>query len=230
MAPDDDVPGEELPDDATAPDEDATAGAEVESVDGADVAEGEAAPDEPVVVSQEIQPETEEVVDITPEPSEGSERLHGVPVGYSRGQLVLHPTREEYVDVVRRLREVGYLTCLDLCAVDYLGYPALRDLPPGIAAERFEVAVVLMNHSERSRIRLRVQIPEDDPTLPSLVALHPGLDFPEREAFDMFGIRFEGHPDLTRILMPEEWEGHPLRKDEGIGRIPVQFKGAPSGR
>ena len=82
----------------------------------------------------------------------------------------------------------------------------------------------------RERLRLRVQVPEADPTLPTLYELHPGTEAPEREAFDMYGIRFDGHPDLTRILMPEDWQGHPLRKDEGKGRIPVQFKDAPAAR
>ena len=74
-------------------------------------------------------------------------------------------------------------------------------------------------------MRLRIQVPEAEASVPSLFDVHPGSEAMEREAFDMFGIRFEGHPDLTRILMPEEWEGHPLRKDYAIGRVPVQFKG-----
>jgi len=73
---------------------------------------------------------------------------------------------------------------------------------------------------------LRIQIPESDPVLASAFTLYPGTEAMERETFDMFGIVFEGHPDLTRILMPEDWQGHPLRKDYDPGRIPVQFKGA----
>ena len=69
--------------------------------------------------------------------------------------------------------------------------------------------------------------PRTTPSSPSLFELHPGTEAMEREAYDMFGIVFTGHPDLTRILMPDDWEGHPLRKDYGVGRIPVQFKGAP---
>jgi NADH-quinone oxidoreductase subunit C len=69
-------------------------------------------------------------------------------------------------------------------------------------------------------------VPEGDPVVASLFDLFPGTEAMEREAFDMFGISFADHPDLTRILMPEDWVGHPLRKDYEIGRIPVQFKGA----
>jgi NADH-quinone oxidoreductase subunit C len=79
-------------------------------------------------------------------------------------------------------------------------------------------------------VRVRVQVPESDPRVASLVDVYAGTDAMEREAFDMMGIVFEGHPDLTRILMPEEWEGHPLRKDYGVGRVPVQFKEAPGPR
>lgn len=73
-----------------------------------------------------------------------------------------------------------------------------------------------------------MQVPESDPLLASLFDLWPGTEAMEREVFDMFGISFDGHPDLTRILMPEDWDGHPLRKDYSIGRIPVQFKGSNS--
>ncbi|MET0903178.1 MAG: NADH-quinone oxidoreductase subunit C [Acidimicrobiales bacterium] len=166
-----------------------------------------------------------------PEPAESLELLHGAPITWSGGQRVLHPSREDLPKVVRGLRdEDGFAMCLDVTAVDYLSYEAPRELPAGIAAERFEVVVILISHASRERVRLRVQVPESDPTVPSLFDVHPGTEAPEREVFDLFGISFDGHPDLTRILMPEDWVGHPLRKDEAIGRIPVQFKGTADAR
>jgi NADH-quinone oxidoreductase subunit C len=101
-----------------------------------------------------------------------------------------------------------------------------RALPDGVGRERFEIVVNLLDMAGRRRIRLRVQVPESDPSIPSLFDIHPGTEAMEREVFDMFGIAFDGHPDLTRILMPEDWIGHPLRKDYEVGEIPVQFKGA----
>jgi NADH-quinone oxidoreductase subunit C len=160
-------------------------------------------------------------------PAAARELVHGAPVTSSAGQRVVHPGRDELHTVVRALRDDdGFNMCLDVTGVDYLSYEADRGLPEGIAAERFEVVVTLMSHSLRERLRLRTQVPEADPTVPSLFDVHPGTEAMEREVFDLFGIAFEGHPDLTRILMPEDWVGHPLRKDEAIGRIPVQFKAA----
>jgi NADH-quinone oxidoreductase subunit C len=148
-----------------------------------------------------------------------------------RGNVrVLHPSRDDYVALVRQLHEEGYLMCLDVTAVDYLTHPGRKDLPEDVVGERFEVVVNLINHADRSRVRLRVQVPESEAVLPSLYDLHPGTEAMEREVFDMFGISFDGHPDLTRILMPEDWDGHPLRKDAPSGRIPVQFKEAPPAR
>ncbi len=161
------------------------------------------------------------------EPVVEPELIHGCTVTDSRGQVVLHPERERYVDVVRALADDGYAMCVDLTAVDYLTHPG-RTLPAGIEAERFEVVVNLLDLSHRRRIRLRVQVPEDDAVVPSLFDLHPGTEAMEREVFDMFGIEFSDHPDLTRILMPEDWDGHPLRKDYAVGTIPVQFKGSPA--
>ncbi|MHB8681525.1 MAG: NADH-quinone oxidoreductase subunit C [Acidimicrobiales bacterium] len=144
-------------------------------------------------------------------------------------QEVQFPARDAYHELVRARRDAGFDLCSDLCGVDYLTHPGRR-LPPGVAAERFEVVVELLSIEQRRRVKVRVQVPESDPRLDSLWDLFPGVEAMEREAFDMFGIRFEGHPDLTRILMPEDWEGHPLRKDYGVGRVPVQFKEAPGPR
>lgn len=149
---------------------------------------------------------------------------YGVPVTWSRGQRVLHPSRAEYRRVVEALHDDGYLMCVDVTAVDYLVHEGRADLPDEAVAERFEVVANLLSHRDRSRVRVRVQVPESDPVVPSLWELHPGTEAAEREVFDMFGISFEGHPDLTRILMPEDWIGHPLRKDWSSGRIPVTFK------
>ena len=156
-----------------------------------------------------------------------TDTIHACPVTNSRGQEVIHPTREQYLDVAKALADDGFTMALDLCGVDYLQY-LHRPLPDGIVPERFEVVVQLLDIGNRRRTRLRVQVPEHDPVVASLFDLHPGTEAPERETYDMFGIVFDGHPDLTRILMPEDWDGHPLRKDYGIGSIPVQFKEAHS--
>ncbi len=154
---------------------------------------------------------------------------YGVASTLSVGQVVFHPDRAGYRALVSDLRQAGYTVCLDVTAVDYLTHPG-RSLPADVLAERFEVVAILLSFERRERVRVRVQVPEADPVVASLYDLHPGSEAMEREVFDMFGITFEGHPDLTRILMPEDWEGHPLRKDYAVGRIPVQFKGAPGAR
>jgi NADH-quinone oxidoreductase subunit C len=155
--------------------------------------------------------------------------IHGVPASLSRGELVVHPDRSGYVDLIRALLDDGYQMCVELTAVDYLTHGG-RTLPAGVSPERFEVVVSVLSFADHRRIRVRVQVPESDLRLPSLFEIHPGTEVLEREVYDMFGILFDGHPDLTRILMPDDWEGHPLRKDYGIGRIPVRFKGAPGPR
>jgi NADH-quinone oxidoreductase subunit C len=151
--------------------------------------------------------------------------MHGCPVTDARGQVVLHPTREQYLGVVKALADEGYAMCVDLTGVDYLDHMS-RPIAPGVASERFEVVVNLLDITNRRRVRVRVQLPESDPSLPSLFEIHPGTEAHERETYDMFGITFTDHPDLSRILMPEDWIGYPLRKDYDVGRIPVQFKEA----
>lgn len=177
-------------------------------------------------------------------PVEATTTLFGVPQSDSFGQAVVHPNREQYVDVVKQAADDGFAMLVDLTAVDYLSYNGgarpdghtavdqlshrRRALPDGVTAERFEVAVGLLDMATGRRLRVRVQVPEADTRLASLFELHPGSEAMEREVFDMFGVTFTGHPDLTRILMPEDWVGHPLRKDYAVGEIPVQFKEAGS--
>lgn len=145
------------------------------------------------------------------------------------GQEVLFPDLASYISTIEALKDAGFVMCVDLCGVDYLTYMD-RPLPSGVIGERFEVVVNLISHIERRRVRVRVQVPQDNPVVPTLFFLYPGTENMERETYDMFGILFEGHPDPTRILMPEDWEGHPLRKDYSVGRVPVQFKQAPGPR
>ncbi len=156
------------------------------------------------------------------EPELVPELIHGAPVSFSRGEKVVHPSVATYVKVVQGLYADGFRMAVDLTAVDYLTN-STRTLPAGVAPERFEVVVNLLSHSRRERIRVRVQLPADAPRVASLYGVYPGTEAMEREAFDLLGIWFDGHPDLTRILLPDDWQGHPLRKDEATGRIPVQF-------
>jgi NADH-quinone oxidoreductase subunit C len=142
---------------------------------------------------------------------------------------VVFTDRARYLELVTGYKAAGFETCADLCAVDYLAHPD-RSLPEGVARERFEVVANLLSLTQVRRVRIRVQVPESDASVPSLFELYPGTEAMEREAYDLFGIVFTGHPDMTRILMPEDWEGHPLRKDYGVGRVPVQFKEAPGPR
>ena len=158
------------------------------------------------------------------------ETHYGMLLTRSHDQLVIHPSRDDYPALLKTLHDDGYHSVIDLTGVDYLTHPGRSGVPESIVTERFEVVVNMINHRERARVRMRIQIPESDPVLASAWMLYPGTEAMERETFDMFGISFEGHPDLTRILMPEDWIGHPLRKDYDIGRIPVQFKGAPANR
>ena len=118
---------------------------------------------------------------------------------------------------VEELHNEGYEMLVDLTVVDWY---RKRDL-------RFELVVNLLSLSKQRRIRILSAFPDGNPECRSLTDIYPGSNFYEREAFDMYGIMFEGHPDLTRILMPDDWVGHPLRKDFGLGKIPVQFKNAP---
>ena len=124
---------------------------------------------------------------------------------------------DKYYKTIEDNKNQGYEMMVDLTAVDWY-----RKKEP-----RFEVIVNLLSVSKNSRLIVNVSVPDEDLKVPSICEIYPGANFYEREVFDMFGIEFENHPELTRILMPDDWTGNPLRKDYGSGRIPVQFKNAP---
>jgi NADH/F420H2 dehydrogenase subunit C len=148
----------------------------------------------------------------------------------SHGQPVVYVDRSVIADVATMLRDEQQFTMLiDTVVVDHL-LDGSRVSVAGIAAERFEVVVNFLSHARNRRIRIVCEVPASDPTIPSLTPVYPGANFPERESYDLFGVVFAGHPDLTRILMPDDWHGHPLRKDDAAARVPVTFKGDPSPR
>lgn len=172
---------------------------------------------------------SQEAAPATSESDDAPEVSYGCLVSYSRGQKVIHVPRDRWLSVAEELLADGWNMCIDVTSVDYLAYGPARDLPEGVVPERFEVVAGFISHSRRERIRARAQVPADDPTIDSLYAFYPGTDYLEREVFDLMGITFNGHPDMSRILMPETWEGHPLRKDYAVGAIPVQFKAPNDG-
>lgn len=142
------------------------------------------------------------------------ERFEQVGWETSHDQDVVTVEPSDLLDLAGALKQAGFEMLSDLTAVDWF-----RRRPV-----RFEVVVNLLSMQHRLRLRLLVPVGGDQPAVPSLCGVWPGANYPEREVYDMFGIVFDGHPDLTRILMPDDWEGHPLRKDEGVGSVPVQFK------
>jgi len=135
-----------------------------------------------------------------------------------RGELTLYVEREHLLGVARTLRNdenLRFELLSSVSGVDYLG-----------SARRLHAVYHFRSMTYRRRVRVEVAVTVEDPHLPSLTALYPGADWQERETYDMFGIVFDGHPGLTRILMPDDWDGHPQRKDYPLGGIPVQYKGA----
>jgi NADH-quinone oxidoreductase subunit C len=121
---------------------------------------------------------------------------------FDRNELTLTIVRELLPAAAAAVKAAGYNFLEDLTAVDW--FPA---------SPRFQVSYHILSHRFKEYIRLKVLLEEQDPTVESLVPVWPSANFYEREVFDLFGIRFEGHPNLRRIMMPEEWKGHPLRKD-----------------
>ncbi|WP_263357802.1 NADH-quinone oxidoreductase subunit C [Acidicapsa ligni] len=121
---------------------------------------------------------------------------------WDRNELTLTIAREEIVGAGFAVQKAGYNFLEDVTAVDWLP-----------ASPRFQVSYHIVSHSHKERIRLRVMVDDKRPSLDTITSVWPSANYYEREVFDLFGIRFDGHPNLRRIMMPEEWEGHPLRKD-----------------
>jgi NADH-quinone oxidoreductase subunit C len=125
--------------------------------------------------------------------------------GEFRGQRFVILKKDGVRKAVKLLKDFGFNHLQTLTGVDYLRMPNRR--------ARFEVVYQLYSIENRLQLRLRVEVPEDDPEVDSIVDLFPCANFLEREVYDLFGIKFKGHPNLKRILLPENWVGHPLRKD-----------------
>src|SRR4051794_8592063 len=174
--------------------------------------------------------EAPEVVIADPVAAAVVDRFPGSVAVESHGQSVVYVDRTVWRDIVAYLRsEERFTQCADITAVDHSA-DVDRVQIAGVDPERFEVVGNLLSHPRNLRIRLICEVPESDPVVPSIVGEFSGANFPEREVYDMFGVSFEGHPDLARILMPDDWDGFPLRKDDHPGRIPVTFKGDPAPR
>jgi len=145
-----------------------------------------------------------------------------IKVVLDRGELTLHLRREHLLGVSQALRDDQALRFELLSAVSGVDYLA-RD---GADGPRLHSVYHLTSMTYRRRIRLEVSVTVLDPHVPSVTRIFPTADWQERETWDMFGIVYDGHPSLTRILMPDDWEGHPQRKDYPLGGVDVEYKGA----
>jgi NADH-quinone oxidoreductase subunit C len=135
-----------------------------------------------------------------------------------RGEITFHVRREHLVGLCQVLRDdpaLRFELCSSVSVVDYIGAP-----------DRLHSVYHLTSMTYRRRIRLEVAVTAEDPHVPSVTGVYPTADWQERENYDMFGIVYDGHPALTRILMPDDWEGFPQRKDYPLGGVPVEYKGA----
>jgi NADH-quinone oxidoreductase subunit C len=138
-----------------------------------------------------------------------------------RGEITFHVARDRLVDVARALRDepsLRFELCSGVSGVHY----------PDETGRELHAVYHLTSITHNRRIRLEVVAPDADPHIPSVFAVYPTADWHERETWDFFGIVFDGHPALTRIEMPDDWPGHPQRKDYPLGGIPVEYKGAES--
>lgn len=136
-----------------------------------------------------------------------------------RGEITFHVRRAFLPDVARTLRDDAALRFELLSSLSGVHYP--HDI-----GRELHVCYELSSLTHNRRIRVEVSCPDDDSTIPSVVGTYPTADWQERETYDFFGVVFTGHPALTRIEMPDDWPGHPQRKDYPLGGIPVEYKGA----
>jgi NADH-quinone oxidoreductase subunit C len=157
---------------------------------------------------------------------EGALEEHGLAPGdaiektvVDRGELTFHIAREHLTQVARTLRDdpaLRFELCTGVSGVHY----------PGDEGRELHAVYHLRSITHGRLIRIESSAPDADPHIPSLVSVYPTNDWHERETYDFFGIVFDGHPALTRIMMPDDWPGHPQRKDYPLGGIPVEYKGA----
>jgi NADH-quinone oxidoreductase subunit C len=136
-----------------------------------------------------------------------------------RGELTLHIVPSKIAEVCKVMRDDMSLRFELLSSVSGVDYY-------GVEERRLHAVYQLTSMTYRRRVRLECAVTADNPYLPSVTSVYPTADWQERETYDMFGIVFEGHPNLTRILMPDDWEGFPQRKDYPLGGVPVEYKGA----
>jgi NADH-quinone oxidoreductase subunit C len=136
----------------------------------------------------------------------------GASVAEFAGETTLELTKEMLKEGLALLKESGYAVLMDLTGVDYLE-----------PVKRTKVVYWLHNPKSFERLRVIVYAERNEP-IPSVIDLWEGADWYERELFDLFGVKFEGHPDLKRILMPDDWKGYPLRRDYALTEVPVEFK------
>jgi NADH-quinone oxidoreductase subunit C len=144
------------------------------------------------------------------------ERFPGVDWEESDLESVARVPAQEWRAFAEAAKDMGFEMCSDVTAVDWLRS----------RSDRYQIVASLVSISKGERLRMVTTVGRESPSIDSLTPVWPGAGFAEREVYDMFGVVFDGHPDMTRILMPDDWEGHPLRKDYGIGAVPVQFKAA----
>ncbi|MCW2584879.1 MAG: NADH-quinone oxidoreductase subunit [Frankiales bacterium] len=143
---------------------------------------------------------------------------HVLRIVVDRGELTIHVRPQAVREVAQVLRDDPDLRFELLSSVSGVDYPAQE--------ARLHAVYHFTSLTYRRRLRVEAAVTVEDPHLPSVTSVYPTADFQEREAYDMFGIVFDGHPALTRILMPDDWDGHPQRKDYPLGGIPVEYKGA----